>query len=97
MTLLLRAGEWQGVTPRSAGWRFLSFHVERLAGADTRHTAGEETAIVLLEGRCTAEVDGTRFELGPRAGVFEASRTDPRPPSSKPGSRSSGTDVRSGP
>ena len=71
MTLLLRAGEWQGVTPRSAGWRFLSFHVERLAGADTRHTAGEETAIVLLEGRCSAEVDGTRFELGPRAGVFE--------------------------
>jgi 5-deoxy-glucuronate isomerase len=71
VTLLLPAGEWQGVTPESAGWRFLSFRVERLAGTDTCHTAGEETAIVLLEGRCSAEVNGVRFELGPRAGVFE--------------------------
>jgi 5-deoxy-glucuronate isomerase len=71
VTLLLRAGEWEAVTPRSAGWRFLSFRVERLAGADMGHTAGEETAIVLLRGRCTAEVNGSRFELGPRAGVFE--------------------------
>ena len=71
MTLLLRAGDWEHVTPASAGWRFLSFHVERLAGADRRNTGGEETAIVLLAGRCTVEVGGTRFELGPRAGVFE--------------------------
>ena len=71
MTFLLRAGEWQRVTPQSAGWRRLSFAVERLRGADTRHTGGEETAVVLLEGRCSIEADGKRFELGPRAGVFE--------------------------
>jgi 5-deoxy-glucuronate isomerase len=69
--LLLRAGEWERVTPASAGWRYLSFRVERLAGADERETGGEETAIVLLEGACTVATDGGRFELGPRAGVFE--------------------------
>jgi 5-deoxy-glucuronate isomerase len=71
VSLLLPAGEWDQVTPESASWRFLSFHVERLAGADTRTTGAEETALVLLEGRCTVDVDGTRFELGPRAGIFE--------------------------
>jgi 5-deoxy-glucuronate isomerase len=71
VSLLLRAGEWDRVTPESASWRFLSFRVERIAGADTRRTGGEETALVLLDGRCTVEVDGRRFELGPRAGVFE--------------------------
>jgi 5-deoxy-glucuronate isomerase len=71
VTLLLRAGEWDRVTPASAGWRFLSFAAERLAGADTRRTGGEETAIVLLQGRCAIEADGCRFELGPRASVFE--------------------------
>jgi 5-deoxy-glucuronate isomerase len=68
--LLLRAGEWNRVTPVSAGWCYLSFHVERLAGAAARDTGGDETAIVLLEGACSVEADGERFELGPRAGVF---------------------------
>ena len=57
MSFLLRAAEWDRVTPESAGWRFLSFRVERIAGADTRRTGGEETALVLLDGRCTVEVD----------------------------------------
>jgi len=70
VSLLLRAGEWDRVTPASAGWRYLSFHVERLAGAGSRRTGGEETAIVLLEGSCAVEADGLTFELGPRAGVF---------------------------
>jgi 5-deoxy-glucuronate isomerase len=70
VSLLLRAGEWDRVTPATAGWRFLSFHVERLAGAETRRTGDEETAIVLLEGSCSVDADGERFELGPRAGVF---------------------------
>src|SRR5581483_9132012 len=65
------AGEWDRVTPASAGWRFLSFGVERLAGADARRTGGEEVALVLLAGRCAVEAGGKRFELGPRAGVFE--------------------------
>jgi len=70
VSLLLRAGEWTGVTPASAGWRFLSFNVERLDGAALRHTHREEAAIVLLQGSLAAEVDGRRFELGPRAGIF---------------------------
>jgi 5-deoxy-glucuronate isomerase len=68
--LLLRSGDWDRVTPESAGWRYLSFHVERLAGPADRETGGEETAVVLLEGACTVEAEGGRFELGPRVGVF---------------------------
>jgi 5-deoxy-glucuronate isomerase len=68
--LLLRAGEWDRVTPASAGWRYLSFHLERLAGSAERDTGREETAIVLLEGACAIETDGARFEMGPRTGVF---------------------------
>ncbi len=71
MGLLLRAGRWDRVTPASAGWRYLSFHVARLAGVVERATGGEETALILLEGACVVEADGARFELGPRAGVFE--------------------------
>jgi 5-deoxy-glucuronate isomerase len=70
VSLLLRAGEWERVTPESAGWRYLSFRVERIAGADERDTGPAETALVLLEGACSVEVDGRRFELGPRASVF---------------------------
>jgi 5-deoxy-glucuronate isomerase len=71
VSYLLRAGEWHRVTPESAGWRYLTFGVDRVCGADTRHTHGDETAIVLLEGRCRVEADGKRFDLGPRAGVFD--------------------------
>ena len=71
MGLLLRAGEWERVTPAGAGWRYLSFHVERFGEGVERETGGEETALVLLEGACTVEAEGERFELGPRAGVFE--------------------------
>jgi 5-deoxy-glucuronate isomerase len=70
VSLLLRAGQWDRVTPASAGWRYLSFHVERLAGADLRETRDEETVIVLLEGACTIDADAARFQLGPRASVF---------------------------
>jgi 5-deoxy-glucuronate isomerase len=70
--LLLRAGEWDRITPERAGWRYLTFGVERLDGEDERETGGEEVALVLLSGSCTVDVEGTRFELGPRAGVFES-------------------------
>jgi 5-deoxy-glucuronate isomerase len=72
MKLLFRRSEWSRITPADAGWRYLSFGVERLAGADERETAGEETAIVLLAGWCLIETKGVRFELGPRADVFES-------------------------
>ncbi|HET9674232.1 MAG TPA: 5-deoxy-glucuronate isomerase [Gaiellaceae bacterium] len=71
MTLHRRAGEWSRITPADAGWRYLTFGVERLVGLSERTTGREETAIVLLAGSCTATVDGATFELGPRAGVFE--------------------------
>src|SRR5262249_22755278 len=71
MNLLLRAGEWDRVTPESAGWRYLSFRVERVEGSSERDTGPAETALVLLEGACSVEADGQRFELGPRAGIFE--------------------------
>src|SRR3954468_18243703 len=71
VSLLLRAGEWDCVTPQSAGWRYLSFRVERLDGHSERATAEHETALVLLDGACSVDAGGDRFELGPRAGVFE--------------------------
>jgi len=66
-----RAGEWSRITPGDAGWRYLTFGVERLDGSGERETGGEEVAIVLLRGTCTATVEGESYSLGPRAGVFE--------------------------
>ncbi|MEP6651044.1 MAG: 5-deoxy-glucuronate isomerase, partial [Lapillicoccus sp.] len=70
MSLLHRVGEWDRITPELAGWRHLSFHVERLSGAEARSTGVQETALVLLEGTCRVDVEGERFELGPRESVF---------------------------
>ena len=71
MTLLRRSGEWSRVTPADAGWRYLTFGVERVDGERRGSTGDDELAIVLLEGHCEVVVAGARFELGPRAGVFE--------------------------
>ncbi|HEV8685881.1 MAG TPA: 5-deoxy-glucuronate isomerase, partial [Gaiellaceae bacterium] len=70
MSLLRRAGEWSRIAPEDAGWRFLTFGVERVQEAE-RDTGGEELAIVLLSGSCAVTVDGATYDLGPRAGVFE--------------------------
>jgi 5-deoxy-glucuronate isomerase len=70
VSLLRRAGEWERVTPAEAGWRYLTFAVERVTGVE-RSTGAEEVAIVLLSGSCTVSANGFTFELGPRAGVFE--------------------------
>ena len=71
--LLLRDGEWDVVDPGSAGWRYLSFRVERLRDGESvsRNTGGEEIALVPLGGRCAVDTGGERFELGERATVFE--------------------------
>jgi 5-deoxy-glucuronate isomerase len=66
--LLLRDGDWDGATPESAGWRYLSFRVER--GAFAAETGDEEVALIPLSGRWTVEADGTPFELGGRESVF---------------------------
>jgi 5-deoxy-glucuronate isomerase len=71
--LLLRDGEWDVVDPSTAGWRYLSFRVDRLRdGESVAHdTGGEEIALVPLGGRCAVETAGERFELGGRASVFD--------------------------
>ena len=71
--LLLRDGEWDAVDPESAGWRYLSFRLERLRDGEnvSRNTGGEEIALVPLGGRCAVETAGERFELGDRASVFD--------------------------
>jgi len=71
--LLLRHGEWDTVDPASASWRYLSFRVERLRDGDdvARRSGDEEIALVSLGGRCAAESEGERWELGGRATVFD--------------------------
>ncbi|MBX5474355.1 MAG: 5-deoxy-glucuronate isomerase [Thermoleophilia bacterium] len=68
-SFLLRAGEWEQVTPESAGWRFLSFGVRR--GPFAADTGEVEVALVPLGGRCAVEAEGERYELGGRASVFD--------------------------
>jgi 5-deoxy-glucuronate isomerase len=68
--MLRRAGEWSRIEPVDAGWRYLTFSVERLREAE-QDTGDEELAIVLLSGSAEVAVEGTTYELGPRGGVFE--------------------------
>jgi 5-deoxy-glucuronate isomerase len=70
--LLRRAGTWVRITPADAGWRYLTFGVERLRGAEERETGGDEVAIVLLAGALRIDMEDEHFDLGPRAGVFES-------------------------
>ena len=67
--LLLRANDWDEVTPESAGWQFLSFSVRR--GPFAGETAGLEITLVVLGGRCRVDVGDESWELGGRAGVFD--------------------------
>jgi 5-deoxy-glucuronate isomerase len=64
----LRLSPGEPVTPDRAGWRHLSFHVERLSAATILGGAGRETAIVVLAGG-GASVDGV--DLPGRASVWE--------------------------
>jgi 5-deoxy-glucuronate isomerase len=66
---LLRAGEWEQVTPESAGWRYLYFGVRPAPFAS--NTAEGEIALVPLGGRCRVEAGGETWELGDRASVFD--------------------------
>jgi 5-deoxy-glucuronate isomerase len=66
---LLKAGEWEQVTPDSAGWRYLFFGVRQ--GSFAAETGEVEIALVPLGGRCRVEAGGTEWELGGRASVFE--------------------------
>ena len=66
--LLLKHGEWEQVTPESAGWQYLYFGVR--SGAFAAETGGGEIALVPLSGRCRVEAEGESWELGGRASVF---------------------------
>jgi 5-deoxy-glucuronate isomerase len=66
--LLLRAGEWEQVTPESAGWRYLYFGVR--SGSFDSHTGDGEIALVPLSGSASIEAEGQRWELGGRENVF---------------------------
>jgi 5-deoxy-glucuronate isomerase len=59
----------EGITPASAGWRYLGFRSVRLGEGERLEgeTAGEETALVWLGGR--AEVEGLG-QVGERKDVF---------------------------
>jgi 5-deoxy-glucuronate isomerase len=66
--LLLRAGEWEQVTPESAGWDHLYFGVR--AGAFAAETGEVEIAFVPLSGRLVVEAESESWELGAREHVF---------------------------
>jgi 5-deoxy-glucuronate isomerase len=70
MSLLLRRGSWDRVTPSSAGWQYLSFCVVR--GGTTFATAEDEVVIVPLAGDARVRADGGEWDVGGRAGVFDA-------------------------
>jgi 5-deoxy-glucuronate isomerase len=71
--LLLKAGEWEAVTPQSAEWRYLSFGVWTGPAGTSEELATHESevALVALGGRCLVEALGKRWEIGGRANVFE--------------------------
>jgi 5-deoxy-glucuronate isomerase len=62
------------ITPESAGWGFSGLRVLALTAGATRAfgTGEDELVVVPLEGACTVRVDGERFDLGGRDGVFDA-------------------------
>jgi 5-deoxy-glucuronate isomerase len=66
---LLSAGEWERVTPASAGWRYLSFEVRR--GAFSSENDGVEAVLVPLNGSCRVRAGDRSWELGGRASVFD--------------------------
>ncbi len=78
--LLLRAdapgpnGRVVGVTPAEAGWSYIHFAAHRLAaGAGLAgETSANETALIVLGGKCRVQGGGVDFgEIGRRADVWE--------------------------
>ena len=72
MTLLLRQGEWEEVTPASAEWQYLSFRVLQLDGRSAFDTGADEVVIVPLSGDARVGADGGEWDVGGRSHVFEA-------------------------
>jgi 5-deoxy-glucuronate isomerase len=70
--LVLRAGAFDSLLPEQAGWRYLSLGLNRIPeGASSGLGGGDsELALVVLSGSLMAEVDGERWTVGGRFGVF---------------------------
>jgi len=64
VSLLLRAGTWDEVTPESAGWEHLSFSVVDVAGPRSFDLGEREVAIVPLSGEATVRAGGTAWTVG---------------------------------
>jgi len=80
MTIVKRAsriaGSTQtvGITPAEAGWEYVRFAAHHLAAGETLAgtTGGNETALVVLGGRCDARAAGEVYPgIGRRADVWE--------------------------
>jgi 5-deoxy-glucuronate isomerase len=77
---LLRAGATAdgpfalAITPETAGWGFSGLRVLELGagGAHALDTSEDEVVVLPLEGAAAVTVDGERFELEGRNGVFAA-------------------------
>lgn len=68
-----RGGGPVEVFPASAGWRYTGLRVVELAAGEARifPTGTAEFAVLPLRGGCRVEVEGGRFDLVGREGVFE--------------------------
>jgi 5-deoxy-glucuronate isomerase len=60
------------ITPESAGWGFSGLRILALEAGDSQafDTGEDELVVVPLDRACTVTVDGDRFDLAGRAGVF---------------------------
>jgi len=66
-------GQIHGVTPESAGWRYVGFAAHRLTAGQTltRPTGDQEVCIVILSGRARATAGDQDFgEIGERLSIF---------------------------
>lgn len=68
-----KSGELLSFSRQDAGWEWMGLSVERLAPREVWEFAhaGEETACVLLWGKCAAAWDGREHKIGQRASVFD--------------------------
>ena len=68
-----QSGELIQFTRQSAGWEWMSFSVRRLVAGDAWefHHPGEETACVLLSGKCSLHWGSHKDEIGGRTSVFD--------------------------
>jgi len=67
------SGELLRFSRQDAGWEWMGFCARRLAPGETwqQERSEEETVFVLLSGKCIAEWDGEKQQIGERNSVFD--------------------------